>query len=80
MYEAPYLYNAECMLTPVTVDEVDAHTSRCRFRSAIPCDENVFDLCCFLLRTMDLNYPTTSNDGITLYLTLRERARGLLHL
>ena len=78
MYEVPAVYNVQSGLTPVTQNEIEPHRAQCIFRKSAPCDEDMFDLCCYLTRSLNINYPSTAAEGISVYTAIRGPARRLL--
>ncbi len=77
MFEVPAVYNTRSYLVPVEPDDVLEFKQRCRFRKNIACDEDVFELCCSLMNDMNLNYPTTPDQGVEMYKALRLQVRPM---
>ena len=77
MLNIPELYDTESMLTNVD-QELGPVLNLCTFRTAIPCDQDMSDLCVEIMNENNVQYPTTSDEGIDLYFLLREAIRNLL--
>ncbi len=80
MYEMPNIYNTHSHLVPITDQELHVHYDSCSFRKPVPCDEDVFEFACSLLRTWNQSLPTSADEGKNLFLQLRTHIRQLLHI
>ena len=78
MFDVPVLYNSHDQMVPITPHDIQLHKPRCRFRSLVPCDDDMFDLCCMLMRTRNVRMPTSADEGVRLYLLLREEVKSIL--
>lgn len=78
MYEVPAIYNTESHLVKVTQADLNDQESSCSFRSLIPCDIDVYHLCCCVMKRLNLSNATTPNDSVMLYMTLREELSRML--
>ena len=72
MYLVPGLYESENYLNSVPSDKLLACREECVFRSSVPCDEDVFHLCTFIMAQLNLDIPFDDYSGLDLYLELRE--------
>ena len=80
MFEVPYLYGANSYLTSITQQEHDSIKDLCTLRSDIPCDIDIYELCCHLLHVNNFAYPRTVQEATNLYLNLRRQIRALLNI
>ncbi|KAL7387755.1 hypothetical protein ABVT39_000448 [Epinephelus coioides] len=72
MYSTPELWDTEDCAMPLDQEELDVSKGQCVFRSCVPCDEDIFDLCMILVEELGLQFPSKSPlEAIDLYLTLR---------
>jgi hypothetical protein len=78
MYNVPVLYKTRSYLVEVAHEEIEVFKQHCRFRNAIPCDADVYDLCCSILHTLNLAYPGKPDDGLNIYMILRQHIRQLI--
>lgn len=78
MMEAPFLYGTRSYLNNITQQEIDDSKNICEFRKAIPCDEDMYNLCCNSMRENNLDYPNSCEEAIQLYFTLRVLIRNQL--
>ncbi len=81
MFEVPSLYGTRSYLTEVVQNEIDAARQLCSFRQAMPCDNDVYELCCHVMSQNGLQYPRINvhNDNINVYLQLRHILRNMLN-
>jgi len=80
MFEVPSLYGTSSYLNTISEQELNACVQLCSFRSAIPCDTDMYTLCCQTLRQHQLAYPDTPDQAMHAYCTLRQSIRNLLNL
>jgi hypothetical protein len=78
MYMLPELYGTRDYLCDVTHDDIDICKQDCVFRKAHPCDEDVFEMCSFIMHESNLSYPVSIQEALDLYITLRQASRGFL--
>jgi hypothetical protein len=80
MYQEPSLYNTRSYITPMHPVELGQHRELCTARSSIPCDEDMYDLCCCLMAQNNWQPSNTANGAVEMYLNLRELMRNALHI
>ena len=80
MFNVPVVYGEQSHLTNITQQEIDACRSNCSFRSAIPCDTDMYELCTQIMRRDGHAFPKTTDEGLGLYMSLRDAVRQLLNL
>lgn len=56
----------------VSQEAVDMCKEECQQRGPYSCDETVFSLCCVIMEENFLFPPSTADEGLELYLFLRE--------
>lgn len=78
MYFMPELYDATDNLHQVTKDRIAVCKQECRFSKAIPCDTDIYELCCILMEENGQEFPQTPDAAVDLYLALRELVAELL--
>ncbi|XP_071956877.1 uncharacterized protein [Antedon mediterranea] len=71
MYTMPHLYGGEEFIVGVEADEIDVCGTECTFKCRIPCDKDVFDLSSILIEERQLTIPTSCDEGLQLYNSLR---------
>lgn len=78
MFMVPSLYRTQDFKK--TVDEGDIPTCRqeCRPRTSYPCERDVYDFCLLIMREQQIDYPSSPQEGIHLFLQLREHINGAL--
>lgn len=79
MFEVPSLYGSFSHLTGVSQQEIEEAKQLCSPRSVIPCDNDMFDLCCQKMNENDLLYPKSCDECVDLYFTLRDIIRTWLN-
>lgn len=77
MYFVPGLYATTDSLCNVFPERVEIAREECRFRKAIPCDEDVHELCCAVMKENGLEFPEDSDSAVNLYMELRRSISGL---
>lgn len=78
MYELPVLYDTRSYLCKLTQAQLDEQKDECEFRSLVICDSDVYDLCCCLLKRLNLTYPTSPTEAVSTYMALKEELNRLL--
>ncbi|KAI7801287.1 hypothetical protein IRJ41_003539 [Triplophysa rosa] len=75
MFMAPQLWGTEDFIVQPDSDLQIAQEA-CMFLSAIPCDEEVFDLCTILMEEQNLRFPSDRREAFELYVELRDAIRS----
>lgn len=78
MYYVPELYGCEDYLVSAADDEVALCKNDSTFRKSLPCDEDVFNLCCIIMNEQHLNVPCDAVSALDLYFELRQAVSRLL--
>ena len=79
MYNTPQIWGTEDKLcTNVDDDDLAACISEAVFRSNVPCDEDVYDLCMHVMNRDNLDKPLELQDALELYIHLRQEINLLL--
>ncbi|KAJ4925027.1 hypothetical protein JOQ06_017765 [Pogonophryne albipinna] len=78
MYMFPELYTTEDCISPVEGADAQLCRSNCTFRSAVPCDTDIYNICNLLMMESQLNLPADSYQALDLYLDLRNTIRSSL--
>lgn len=71
MYRFPSLWNAEDQIVKVTQEDFAACAEEVEFRSVIPCDPDVYEVCVVIMRRCGLLPANSCREAIDLYLLLR---------
>ena len=72
MYYTPQIWGTEDKLcTTVDDDEMTVCNSEAEFRSTIPCDPDVYELCVDIMRRDNLTQPLDVYHAVNLYLHLQ---------
>ncbi|KAA0701668.1 hypothetical protein E1301_Tti021486 [Triplophysa tibetana] len=72
MFMAPQLWGTEDFIVQQDSDHLQIAQEACMFLSAIPCDEEVFDLCTILMEERNLRFSSDRRDAFELYVELRD--------
>lgn len=67
MYYMSGLYGTVDYLTKPHSDYTDIYKSECIFRERTPCDEDVYDLSCIVIRERGYALPTDPEIAVNLY-------------
>jgi len=78
MYSSPSLWGAEDKLCSVTNNDVNACVAEASFRSSVPCDVDVFEVCVSIMNRDGLEVPSDCSDAIDLYFHLRHEIHQLI--
>ena len=78
MYTFPELYGTRDFLKPIEDASLEICKSQCVFRRAIPCDSDLYELCCIFMAELHLTVPTDPFEAVNLYMQLREAIRAAL--
>ena len=78
MYFFPSLWNAEDHIVAVTEADVLACSREAEFRSVIPCDPDVYEVCMAIMQEHNLTPARTCHEATDLYLHLRRELMAML--
>lgn len=80
MYRAPELYQARDYLHSVDVEKLDniVEQNVCHWKTGIPCDTDLFDLCVLLMEEHNLEKGQNADNATRLYRQLRPLVRAHL--
>lgn len=80
MYNLPELYHAEDHLHPVDPERLDVILQEdvCLWKSEIPCDHDLFELCVLTMEEHDWQTSQSAPEAVRLYKDLRPLIRALL--
>ena len=78
MFEVPSLWGTENQLTEASSNEIDICKTEAVFRSALPCYQDIFDLCIEIMNRDNLDQTQGAQQAIDLYLHLREEIVNML--
>ncbi|ESO91514.1 hypothetical protein LOTGIDRAFT_153956 [Lottia gigantea] len=78
MFSAPELYNVQDYKTLIENNQILICREETMFRKAIPCDEDIYDICMLLMIENAMQYPTDAYKALDLYLELRETILEIL--
>ncbi|KAJ8047915.1 hypothetical protein HOLleu_00032 [Holothuria leucospilota] len=76
MYDAPEIFEAEDYICRVPEEELHECREECNFKSDIPCDEDLHELCLLLIHENDLQIPTNGEEARQIYRFLRPILRA----
>lgn len=71
MFFTPEIWNARDQMQLVQEAELDVCSQEATFRSVVPCDEDVDQLCISVMRRDDIDPPKEFSEAIQLYRHLR---------
>lgn len=78
MYYTPSLWNAEDNLCNVSVADFNACCEEALFRSSIPCDEDVYQMCVSIMSGDQSEPPNNFSEAVELYNHLRQEILQML--
>ena len=78
MYLFPSLWNADDHSVVITETDMAACCREADFRSAIPCDEDVYEVCVAIMKEHNLTPAQTCVEAIDLYLYIRREILSVL--
>nr|XP_054761103.1 uncharacterized protein LOC129267417 [Lytechinus pictus] len=78
MFNLPSLYTTRDYLHGVSQERMQACKEECVFRKTIPCDEDIFELCC-IMNEVGYEYPRDRHGARLLYVALRREITHLLN-
>ena len=78
MYSLPTLWNAKDQKYPVVPEDVETCSTEAEYRSLKPCDSDIFNLCCHILRRDGLEPAADANTGVNLFIHLKTAVADLL--
>ncbi|KAJ8245053.1 hypothetical protein GJAV_G00276110 [Gymnothorax javanicus] len=78
MFSAPHLWGADDHIVRVNAIDLATAKQTCKFLTAIPCDEDIFDLCTITMEESGLGFPNNISDALDLYMSLRDVIRPQL--
>ena len=75
MYMAPHLWGTEDHLVGSFSSDLNTCKESCKFLTAVPCDEDMFDLCTMYMEESGLRFPVNRSQALDLYVSLRDIIR-----
>jgi len=78
MYFFPSLWNAENKIIAVTEADWSACSGEAEFRTVIPCDMNLYEVCVGIMQEHSITPAKTCREDTDLYLYLRTEIMGRL--
>lgn len=76
MFMAPQLWGTEDFIVEQDSDDLQTAQEACLFLTAVPCDEEVFDLCTIVMEEQQLSFTKDRLEALELYLELRDAVRS----
>lgn len=78
LFFMPELEKSQNYLYHVSADDIEVGFEAATVRPLVPCDQDVFQLCCFILHDRQWNFPNEISEMLVLYRNLRTEAHNLL--
>ena len=78
MYNIPELYGTQSYLRHVSQNDIQVQERFCTYRTSVPCDQDLYDLCCMAMIDHNLMYPKSTEEALEIYYALRFEIRNLL--
>lgn len=78
MYNAPKLWNAEDYIYPVAPADLETCSNEAEDRSVMPCDIDIFQLCCHILSRDGLEPALDAKAGVDLFIHLKNALTSML--
>ncbi|KAA0706217.1 hypothetical protein E1301_Tti016289 [Triplophysa tibetana] len=80
MYNLPELYQSKDYMNPLDAERLNViiHENICLWKSDIPCDRDLYDLCVLVMGENNLQPSATATEALRLYINIRPLVRELL--
>ena len=78
MYYTPVLWGSEDQLCWVSEDDIEDCSTTADFRSLVPCDKDVYDICIAIMSRDNLQPAMDAFEAVNLYLKLQQDVMTLL--
>jgi len=78
MYNMPGLWNAADQMFPIVAEDLETCSNEAEYRSLVPCDSDIFYLCCHILRRDGLEPAADANTGVNLFIHLKTAITAML--
>lgn len=78
MFQVPSLYRTQDFLNSVDDEDVSLCKLEYEHRTLYPCDRDVYDMCMLVMQEERIDHPSSPEDGIELFLKLREHINDAL--
>ncbi len=78
LYSLPGLYGTHDYICHVSDEDMELCKQECTFRKPLPCDADVFEMCSCIMNENDLDYTTSTDEALDLYLTFRRASQTFL--
>ena len=78
MYHIPELYGEIGYLCEVSSQQIDVCKEECSFRGPVPCDQDVYDMSCLLMKENRYQYPNDPDSAVYLYRELRRMISAVI--
>ena len=73
MYTVPRLYRTQDFVQPVQKADIDSCEPESLHRSLYTCDQDIYDVCMFIMKQHNVAWPRTPREGIYFFLQLKEK-------
>ena len=77
IYAFPDAFEDEDYLIPVAMEDSNACKPYCKFDN-LPCDPDIFGLCCLIMEDNNWNVPDETSNKLNLYIQLRDYVLNVL--
>ena len=79
MFNFPVLWNKRNQLCEINRERVNICISEAEFRSTIPCDPDLYKACANIMASSNLTPAKDFEEGVTLYLYLRDHVLNIIN-
>ncbi|KAJ8314828.1 hypothetical protein KUTeg_006978, partial [Tegillarca granosa] len=80
LYNAPEMFGGNDKLCHLNADDYEICKEETVDLPDIPCDDTVYELCCLLMEEGGWDLPLNTQDGIELYMNLRNSIRSIYNM
>ena len=75
MFMVPQLWGTDDFKVSPSTADLQTAKDACTFLTAVPCDEDVFDLSITIMDELNLSFPNDRHQAAELYIALRDAIR-----
>ena len=79
MYQLPELFGTRNYLFHPRREEIQFCREECLFREPVPCDIDVYDMCCILMVEKGYRFPVDHHGALLLYRALSDDFKDLMN-
>ena len=78
MFMVPQLWGTHDFIVSPNAADLETAKDSCLFLTAVPCDNDVFELCVTIMDELNLSFPNDRLQALDLYISLRDAIHSQL--